>query len=81
MCPLLSLSVETHHRAILIASSYGLFGRVMHQTHINRSPLLLFVHLNLSCCDPSISSANFNHVNAAITSSDAPLGISLLLDT
>jgi len=81
MCPLLSLSVETHHRAILEASSYGLFVRVMHQAHIGRSRLLLFVHLNLSCSDPSISSVNFNHVYASITSSNTPLGISLILDT
>lgn len=80
MCPLLSLSVEPHHRAILIASGYGLLGRVMHQTHVARSPLFLLVQLNLSSFDPTISSVNFNHVYAAITSSDAPFGISLILD-
>jgi hypothetical protein len=80
MCPLLSLSVEPHHRAILIASSYGLLGRVMHQAHVSRSSLLLFVQLYLSSCDARISSINLNHVYAAITSSDAPFGISLILD-
>jgi hypothetical protein len=53
----------------------------MHQTNVGRSPLLIFVQLNLSCCDPTISSVNFNHVYAAITSSDAPFGISLIFDT
>ena len=72
VCPLLSLTVEPHHRAILIASSYGLSGRVMHQAHVFGTPLLLFVQLNLSYYDPSISSVNFNHVDASITPSDAP---------
>ena len=81
MCPLLSLSVKSHHRAVLIASGYGFLGRVMHQANVSRNPLFLLVQLNLSSCDPTISSVNYYHVYASITSSDAPFGISLILDT
>ena len=80
MCPLLSLSIEPHYRAVLITSSNSLYCRVMHQADVDHSRLFSLVQLKISCFDPSISSVNFNHVYASITSCDAPFGISLILD-